>query len=61
MRQGVRFELIMIMMMMMMMMIMIMVTIMKVLGYLVLQILIVRSLKVRIVTELTKAPNFAQR
>ena len=35
-----RFELIMIMMMMMMMMIMIMVTIMKVLDYLVLQILI---------------------
>ena len=43
MRQGARFELIMIMMMMMMMMmmmIMIMVTIMKVLDYLVLQILI---------------------
>ena len=42
MRQGARFELIMIMMMMMMMMmmVMIMVTIMKVLDYLVLQILI---------------------
>ena len=40
MMQGARFELIMIMMMMMMMTIMIMVTIMKVLDYLVLQILI---------------------
>ena len=41
MRQGARFELIMIMMMMMMMMMMmIMVTIIKVLDYLVLQILI---------------------
>ena len=38
MRQGARFELIVMMMMMMMMMMMIMVTIIKVLDYLVLQI-----------------------
>ena len=40
MRQGARFELIVMMMMMMMMMMMIMITIIKVLDYLVLQILI---------------------